>query len=271
VTSAEQYAQKRIEAESLIRTHAPERLQSALIGLLRPAIALTTKRFVAEAIPLGASKFGGAPDVPEDFVWPTWNEKPLGFLAQINLEEVAPFDVENQLPKSGLLSFFYFLSNGDEWPIGEAKEKEGWRVFHFVDKQLARRSVPPDSLNEYPFAIARFETGARWTAPELPDGCWPLTEQEGEEWGNYSDVASWNQSLHQILGNPKIVQYDVRYDAAKKSQRGEEQDWILLLQIDSDNTFDFMWGDLGTLYFLIHQADLKTQDFSNVWCIADCS
>ena len=84
MTSSELYAQKRIEAESLIRAHAPERLQDALIDFLRPAIALTATRFVDEAIPVGASKFGGAPDVPAGFVWPTWNEKPLGFLAHMN-------------------------------------------------------------------------------------------------------------------------------------------------------------------------------------------
>ena len=43
-------------------------------------------------MPIGASKFGGAPDVAANFEWPQWNEKLLGFLAQIDLEEVVPFD-----------------------------------------------------------------------------------------------------------------------------------------------------------------------------------
>ncbi len=84
MTPAETYAQKRAEAVELIRKHAPARLQTALIELLRPAIALSATRVEDAQIPLGASKFGGAPDVPLGFVWPTWDEKPLGFLAQIN-------------------------------------------------------------------------------------------------------------------------------------------------------------------------------------------
>ncbi len=87
--AAETYAQKRAEAVALIEQHAPPRLQSALIDLLRPAIALCATRAEDAQIPIGASKFGGAPDVLADFEWPMWNEKPLGFLAQINLEEVA--------------------------------------------------------------------------------------------------------------------------------------------------------------------------------------
>jgi uncharacterized protein YwqG len=88
MTPAAQYAHKREEAIKLIRAHAPERLQGALIGLLRPAIALSATPAEDSEIPIGASKFGGAPDVPADFEWPTWNEKPLGILVQINLKKL---------------------------------------------------------------------------------------------------------------------------------------------------------------------------------------
>jgi len=75
MTPAQSFAQKRAEAETLIRQHAPARLQEQLISLLRPAIALSATRTDDALIPLGASKFGGAPDVPPDFEWPMWNEK----------------------------------------------------------------------------------------------------------------------------------------------------------------------------------------------------
>lgn len=83
MTPAAQFAQKRHEAIALIHAHAPSRLQNPLIALLRPAIALSATRANDAEIPLGASKFGGAPDVPPGFEWPMWNDKPLGFLAQI--------------------------------------------------------------------------------------------------------------------------------------------------------------------------------------------
>ena len=65
---------------------------------------------------LGATRFGGKPDVPPDFVWPTYEgesydhvvkDRPLTFLAQFNCAELAQFDKEHLLPDHGLLSFFY--------------------------------------------------------------------------------------------------------------------------------------------------------------------
>ena len=72
---------------------------------------------------LGASRFGGNPDVPPDFVWPTYEgedhknvvkERPLSFLAQFACADLAPFDKEHLLPDHGLLSFFY-ESNSQPW------------------------------------------------------------------------------------------------------------------------------------------------------------
>ncbi len=69
-----------------------------------------------ETYKLGATRFGGKPDVPPDFIWPTYEgesydhvvkDRPLTFLAQLNCAELAQFDAEHLLPDHGLLSFFY--------------------------------------------------------------------------------------------------------------------------------------------------------------------
>ena len=69
-----------------------------------------------ETYKLGATRFGGQPDVPADFVWPAYGgesydnvvkDRPLTFLAQFNCAELARFDTEHLLPDHGLLSFFY--------------------------------------------------------------------------------------------------------------------------------------------------------------------
>ncbi|HEX9997479.1 MAG TPA: hypothetical protein VGB45_10075 [Abditibacterium sp.] len=65
MTPAAQYAQKREEAIELIRAHAPERLQNALVELLHPAIALSATRAEDSEIPIGASKFGTRPMCPQ--------------------------------------------------------------------------------------------------------------------------------------------------------------------------------------------------------------
>lgn len=59
----------------------------------------------------GTTRFGGIPDVPQDFRWPSlvWKNgetSPLLFVAQIRLAEVATYDQNTLLPPSGMLSFF---------------------------------------------------------------------------------------------------------------------------------------------------------------------
>ena len=112
-----------MKPKSLIRQHAPTRLQDATIERLLPAIALAAQRADDDAIAVGASKFGGAPDVPAGFAWPSWDERPLSFMAQINLEEIAPFDIENKLSASGLLLFFYFMADEDGMAVGRTPIK----------------------------------------------------------------------------------------------------------------------------------------------------
>ena len=74
----------------------------------------------AEPLATCSSKIGGRPDVPQDFVWPYFESenykkvvanRPLSFMAQINLAEAAEFDKEGLLPKQGLLSFFLRVGN----------------------------------------------------------------------------------------------------------------------------------------------------------------
>ena len=58
---------------------------------------------------------------------------------------------------------------------------------------------------------------------------------------------------------------------AKELEKGAK-DWILLLQIDSeDEKTGMMWGDVGRLYFWIKREDLKNKNFNKSWMILQCS
>ena len=48
------------------------------------------------------------------------------------------------------------------------------------------------------------------------------------------------------------------------------KDWRLLLQMDSDDDLDVMWGDAGILYFWIQADEARRGDFSNAWMILQC-
>ncbi|MBI2809943.1 MAG: DUF1963 domain-containing protein [Candidatus Melainabacteria bacterium] len=63
----------------------------------------------------------------------------------------------------------------------------------------------------------------------------------------------------------------IRGDADKaKKLSADSRRWRLLLQLDSDDELNFMWGDCGTLYFCIDEHALKKLDFSNVWLELQC-
>src|SRR5436305_11551656 len=96
----------------------PQAMGEAVIRLLRPSIWLLTEP--ARETRLGGSRIGGLSDLPEGAQWPAYpgpakpdaeweaiKGEPLAFLLQVNLAEVARFDVAGHLPATGMLHFFY--------------------------------------------------------------------------------------------------------------------------------------------------------------------
>jgi uncharacterized protein YwqG len=54
----------------------------------------------------GRSYLGGLPQVTTPFVWPVHDNRPLDFIAQINLRDLARCHRFDWLPDSGTLLFF---------------------------------------------------------------------------------------------------------------------------------------------------------------------
>jgi uncharacterized protein YwqG len=48
------------------------------------------------------------------------------------------------------------------------------------------------------------------------------------------------------------------------------QDWQSLFLVDSEQSADILWGDMGRLYYLIRKDDLQKGAFENVWMEFDC-
>ena len=274
--SAENYAQKRSEIEALIHQHAPASSHTELIALLHPAIALNATLADDAQIPLGASKFGGAPDVPTDFVWPTWKGKSLTFLAQINLAEVASLEIEKQLPSVGVLLFFVMLDEESSlWE--EPEQRDCWRVIWA--REPLRRTVPPaDSHWIVALNTHRVSFEAEWAFDNTDSGDLGMDENM---WFDFQSQML-ERAPHRMLTCPYAPQLSPLAYAANcalgKSgydlydESVATDDWILLLQLDTGagDFFDNI-HDVGWLYFMIRRDELKNRDFSQVWLNEQCT
>lgn len=268
-----------------IRNSALASYAETLKRLLKPAIAMVHAPVDSPA-PIGASKLGGEPNLPPDFEWPEWQGTPLAFLAQVNLEQVAPYDAERLLPPSGMLYFFY---EAHEQPWGYYPDDAGsWRVVYYAGRADTLvhtplpRAMPKDCrFPEVPIAFEQrsmlpldFEE-LELLAPEL--------ELTDERWDEYAELAyriaqiEEDQPKNWLLGYHASIQGAASADAirAQYAMSWQEalargQELILLLHLDSDETIEMVWGDVGTLYFWIHRDDLAARRFDKVWMILQC-
>ena len=133
------------------RSYLLGRHAGRLLGLARPGFLADAKRVADTKLPVGASKFGGAPDLPGDIDWPANDDDaPLAFLGQVNLADVAPSPAARDLPAEGILSVFYDAAEDDY-----VEEADGWRVFLLPAAAVARRDPPAELPDEARFRACR--------------------------------------------------------------------------------------------------------------------
>ena len=95
-----------------------------IVNWVRPVVGIQTQPIDEDSIPIGGSKFGGHPDLPKELPWPTVSDGPLGFLGQINFNEIQNSLASEYfgLPEQGLLLLFAFQDDGIQpgtWDAGD--------------------------------------------------------------------------------------------------------------------------------------------------------
>lgn len=190
----------------------------------------------AEKISIGDSKLFGNPDVWDGFEWPAIEENgelyDLTFMCQLNCADIAPYDRDGLLPKTGMLYFFYDMDDMPYEPTNKCAAKvvyyngdiSALGEMRVVDENGEDASVSPMKLD--------FEI--------VPHGF--LDDRE---------------PTHLLLGDPSL-DYGTQY--------GVIDGWQMLLQIDSMETNEIFlnFTDEGVLCFYIEPEKLKNQDFSDV-------
>ncbi|WP_100403555.1 YwqG family protein [Bacillus sp. FJAT-42315] len=258
--------------------HLPKELELYREKLEQSVQPVVTIEGSCTSTTLFESKFAGHPYLPKSIEHPKGEDDvPLRLLAQINFAEVPRLD---HFPEKGILQF-YLAANDDLFGMDfdEPTNQTNFRILYHSDVTTDESELVTDfSYMEEPdeeyFPVGK-EAKLSFTLNEEPisDGDYrfehlsiDLEQETGdgtELWDVYAEHFAGTGA--KIGGYPFFTQEDPRSYEEQYQQHN-----ILLLQIDTDDDLDIMWGDSGVGNFFITKEDLEKLDFSNVMYNWDC-
>lgn len=216
------------------------------------------------------SYFGGMPNVPPSFDWPTKDGHPLAFVGQLHCRDIDLVPTDD-----GDLLFFYDNRHWGYSPkdIGHAIVTYIHTGIERITPDLPTRTVPSFfglmkkdvSPKRYQRVNVKFERSASypWYERQL------LTFSDDVSNDCYTEFCCAIRPDVQVGGYPSPVQSDfMERDCVNAFGFGDIDDWVLLLQLFEVG--DMMWGDAGALYWFIHHDDLRDMRFDRVWMVSQC-
>ncbi|MBS4207360.1 YwqG family protein [Bacillus sp. FJAT-50079] len=226
-----------------------------------------------------ASKFSGEPYWLEADAYPTSkNGDPLRLLAQINFNEIE-VAIPNY-PTKGILQFF--VANDDVYGLDfdDMTNQDTFRVIYHekVESDQSKWMTEfPSFENDDDFPIEKECTLSFEHFEEIVSGSDyrfnAITQAdqllENENYEAYDEMAEAYFELasgqgSKIGGYPFFTQEDPR-------AYGDYPTFdTLLLQIDTEDSLNIMWGDSGVANFFIAEEDLRKRDFSKILYNWDC-
>jgi len=286
------------DIDTLLHSFGLTRVANQLEQIALPSIRIASTAIRESLLSPGASKLGGLPDLPPEIEWPTWNDVPLAFIAQIDLAEVHTVDRMGVLPPSGLLSFFY---NADHIPVGyDPAWRGGWRVLYYdgIYSRLRRVPVPVSLLERQSiwmpvgqhYTACALTFSLETTLPPVNSSYIQTLDLSEQEHDAYLQILKAmrereDKPLHRLLGHPDTLQGDMQLECQLVSHglslahgwptdmtRVEElqagsQEWQLLLQLDTDPEAQMVWGIEGRCYYWIQAKALQDRQFEHTWFI----
>lgn len=242
-----------------------------------------------KSLSIGKSKLGGYPDLPSDFEWPYWKNKPLDYVLQLNLKEITNLKGCRFVKKEGMIYLFYHFKS--KFQDHKSKDKGRWGVFYHPSiNDLVRVKDLPYKLPHSPLSDVYpmfFKDKISIPSPSAIDntrrisGLFPfiidslrLNEKEKHE---YHDLYHLYQG-DQLFGYPSYedgnsqLECELRYNnlspkdySWRKHSFVEAKNWTLLFEIHDKYHINWDFGE-GIVYtFWIREEDLQKNNFDIVW------
>lgn len=302
--------------DKIVKTANLESVEAEISKYYSPAVKLKSKKSKNSgwsqpgkkgAPELGASRLGGWPDMPQGMEWPTWQDRPMSFLAQINLAEMHAVQPNLRLPKSGLLLFFMGCSDetydnprtkSETYMVDvmlgtEPDHKGAWQVLFAEENTSLERIHYPAQPGPDSFAPCLLSLSSGGLAiPDENSAAYENINFSSAEKDNYNEVIDLIRSdnwQHQLMGYPNLIQFTPPDMQCQLAASGKDpfkfpqedtkeykqlvqkaSEWGLLLQLTSDDHPDFLWGDAGHLYFYGKREEMERGDFSKIWLSYEC-
>ena len=241
----------------------------------------------------GRSYFGGVPLVPDGFRWPFSSEEkrkqkvryseeqylagPLTFIAQIDLEEVSSLAGRVlPLPAEGLLLFFATPQKVDHPHTGSVGPD--WLVEYLPNRCPLAPAIPPilpAEFSEKVIGESRFVLPRRGLRMSVG---WSVNATLRYKLPHLSSTMESPHPHHILGGFPDTLQSPIEGcgdylppEGVEKLSPGDrvaairnDKDWVQLLQIDSDDGFDFSWLYGGRGHIMIRPQHLAALSFDKV-------
>jgi uncharacterized protein YwqG len=289
-----------IAEEDLMRLAADAGLirhVEAVVALARRSVRLVPGD--GSATPGSRSRLGGAPDLPVGAVWPSWDEEPLTFLAQLDLAQASALGLEPSLPSQGVLLIFCSLERtpGGSSPL----DRDSARVLYVEPERLP--AEPPAPVGRCkPYRARTLELSSELVLPRVQSAEVQALALDGEErqaWEQVRrelaelqgveafDVGEPLRSRHHLFGvaddsradMPLACELaargiDVGYGAPRSHPEAERAEsaaarWRLLLQLTVDDDAGWSFGrGRERLYLWGPEDELAGAVFAHVHALA---
>lgn len=188
-----------------------------------------------DGLPVGRTKLGGRPDLPKSTRWPRADGRPMTFLAQVALADVAPHDATASLPAEGHMAVFGDL---------DGPEMATARVLYFGTGELVRPTPPRGAPPELDGAVALDPEPELTPCPTESESVRRLG-LSAQEFLTYRHLLEEDREpQHRMLGHPDVIQNDPR------TGRNE----LLLVQLDLGERA--VYDGEGRMYWFVAASDV---------------